>query len=277
MCLSIPAWAAAPLHPAWLALGPGGQPVVRLVTDQDGCSGLRVDGRQVEFAQIAHSAAAWRPDLVIHVGDYFYRDDPCPAGNAGCTGSPTGDTWAAARADFFAPAAPLLAAAPWIFVRGNHEACDRTGEAWFRLLDLRPCPDQCRDRIEPYVVTTGELDWYVLDSTAADDVHPAAEHVADFAAQFAALAEHRGRRAGPRQRSAALRDTGFSAGRFRVPVIVGVDKSTWRNSTPARSATGNKEERSVCRAREPASTAERRRHFRTVAGVTILLGEDAGR
>ena len=265
MCLSIPSWAAASLHQTWLALGPGGQPVVRLVTDQDGCSELRVDGRQVHFAirarpsppdfpilmcearlpvdasditidgrrlaplplqlekivvvgdtgcrvktglvqacndpaawpfaQIARSAAAWRPDLVIHVGDYFYRDDLCPAGNAGCAGSPTGDTWAAARADFFAPAAPLLAAAPWIFVRGNHEACDRTGEAWFRLLDPRPRPDQCRDRTEPYVVTTGDLAWYVLDSTAADDMHPAAERVADFAAQFAGLAEHDGRRA----------------------------------------------------------------------------------
>ena len=79
------------------------------------------------FAQIARSAVAWQPDLVIHVGDYFSRDDPCPAGNAGCAGSLTGDTWAAARADFFAPAAPLPEVVPWIFVRGNHEACDRTG------------------------------------------------------------------------------------------------------------------------------------------------------
>lgn len=87
------------------------------------------------FAQIARSAAAWQPDLILYVGNYFYRDDPCPAGNAGCAGSLTGDTWAAARADFFAPAAPLLEVVPWIFVRDNHEACDRIGQAWSRLLD----------------------------------------------------------------------------------------------------------------------------------------------
>lgn len=64
------------------------------------------------FATIAQQIAAWQPDLVIHVGDYLYRQDPCPDGDTGCAGSPTGDTWASWNADFFAPAAPLLSAAP---------------------------------------------------------------------------------------------------------------------------------------------------------------------
>ncbi|HEV8256743.1 MAG TPA: serine/threonine protein phosphatase, partial [Casimicrobiaceae bacterium] len=38
------------------------------------------------FAQIAAAAAAAAPDLVIHVGDYHYRENACPAGNAGCAG-----------------------------------------------------------------------------------------------------------------------------------------------------------------------------------------------
>ena len=87
------------------------------------------------FARIAASAARWKPELVIHVGDYHYRENACPEGNAGCAGSPWGygqDAW---RADLFAPGAALLAAAPWVAARGNHEACNRAGQGWHRLLD----------------------------------------------------------------------------------------------------------------------------------------------
>ncbi len=143
------------------------------------------------FGRIARSAAAWQPDLVLHVGDYFYRDSPCPAGNTACAGNPWGDTWGAAQADFFAPAEPLLQAAPWLFVRGNHEECQRTGQAWFRLLDPRPLPQECTDQTEPYTVPIGEITLFVLDTTTAHDLRAAPESVAHFATQLAALAEHR--------------------------------------------------------------------------------------
>ena len=143
------------------------------------------------FARIARSAAAWQPDLVLHVGDYFYRDSPCPTGNSACAGNPWGDTWAAAQADFFAPAEPLLSAAPWIFVRGNHEACQRTGNAWFRLLDPRPLAQECTDQTEPYIVPIGARALFVLDTTTAHDLRATPETVAHFATQLAALAEHR--------------------------------------------------------------------------------------
>ena len=244
---------------AWIALGPGGQSVVRAVTTQDVCpdlrvetrpyplqirsrpvsssfpilicevllpshttlvtvegvllslpkshpgkivilgdTGCRVKGRLAQacndpdawpFAQIAQSAAAWQPDLVIHLGDYFYRDSPCPIGNVSCAGSPWGDNWAVAQADFFSPARPLLQVAPWIFVRGNHEACGRTGEAWFRLLDPRPLREQCTDATQPYVVPFGERDLFVLDTTNAHDSVPHPESVTYFAQQFVTLAE----------------------------------------------------------------------------------------
>ena len=48
------------------------------------------DIAQYPFATIAAQAAAWKPDLVIHVGDYHYRENACPEGNAGCAGSPWG-------------------------------------------------------------------------------------------------------------------------------------------------------------------------------------------
>src|SRR5438309_603430 len=90
------------------------------------------------FASVAATAARFAPDLVIHVGDYHYRENACPASIAGCNGSPWGYGWDAWQADFFEPAAPLLAAAPWVVVRGNHEECARAGQGWFRFLDPHP-------------------------------------------------------------------------------------------------------------------------------------------
>jgi hypothetical protein len=87
---------------------------------------------------IATAAAALHPDLVIHVGDYEYRDNECPPDIAGCAGSPWGYGWDAWQDDFFAPAQPLLSAAPWIVNRGNHESCNRAGQGWFRFLDPNP-------------------------------------------------------------------------------------------------------------------------------------------
>lgn len=90
------------------------------------------------FARVAARAAAWKPDLVVHVGDYLYRENSCPVGVAACAGSPWGYGWDAWQADLFGPGAPLFAAAPWVVVRGNHENCARAGQGWWRLLDPRP-------------------------------------------------------------------------------------------------------------------------------------------
>jgi hypothetical protein len=121
-----------------------------------------VDDAAWPFARVARSAAALQPDLVIHVGDYQYRESPCPPGEKACAGSPWGfgqDTW---TADFFAPARTLLQAAPWVFVRGNHEDCQRAGQGWFRFLDPAPwtparsCDDPVHDadalHTAPYAV-----------------------------------------------------------------------------------------------------------------------------
>jgi hypothetical protein len=142
------------------------------------------DPRQWPFAEIARRAAYFDPDLVIHVGDYIYREDPCPPGNQGCAGSPHGDNWASLEADLFAPARPLLRSAPWVFVRGNHETCARGGEAWFRILDPRPRPPACADYTEPYRIPLGAVDLLVLDSAIADDFAEPPDQVAAFRQQF---------------------------------------------------------------------------------------------
>ncbi|HEX3631329.1 MAG TPA: metallophosphoesterase [Casimicrobiaceae bacterium] len=139
------------------------------------------------FARLAAAAAAQKPDLVIHVGDYHYREIACPDGNSKCSGSPWGYGWDAWAADFFAPARDLLAAAPWVFVRGNHESCSRAGQGWWRFLDPRPlvngrdCVDAANDPrgdySDPYAVPLSvDTQLIVFDSSrvgvaplAADD------------------------------------------------------------------------------------------------------------
>lgn len=123
------------------------------------------DPAQWPFAKIAMRAAQLHPDLVLHVGDYNYRENPCAAGHPDCQGTAWGYGEAGWRADFLDPAAPLLAAAPWAMVRGNHEECARAGQGWWRLLDPHPlvggrdCTDAAADiagnHTDPYAVELG--------------------------------------------------------------------------------------------------------------------------
>lgn len=169
------------------------------------------------------------PDLVLHVGDYNYRGTPGsikikqPDGkrkkvrvyDAGdntsgttCTlsgpyygqnsiGSDTPDAWKAWKHDFFEPAAQLLAAAPWIFARGNHELCSRAGPGFFYFLDpgsalvqgsgdQQTCPsaEAAQPLIfrQPYRVDLGGLSVVVLDSANACD--QGTLHQKRFNAQF---------------------------------------------------------------------------------------------
>jgi Calcineurin-like phosphoesterase len=121
------------------------------------------------YAKIALHAAAANPDLVIHVGDYVYREVPCPSGNTDCSNSPSGYGWDAWHADFFEPSAPLLAVAPWIMVRGNHETCDRAGDGWFRFLDHAEPPNECEKFASSFVASFGDFGFVVMDSAEAAD------------------------------------------------------------------------------------------------------------
>src|SRR5262249_30923275 len=117
---------------------------------------------------IAH-AAHTRPDLVIHVGDYLYREKPCSKHVSDCPNVRTGYGWKVWEADFFKPSAPLLAAAPWIMVRGNHETCRRAGEGWFRFLDAARPGTRCPQTSDFFVVSHGNLGFVVMDSAAVPD------------------------------------------------------------------------------------------------------------
>jgi hypothetical protein len=179
---------------------PGQEPPRRIVVIGDtGCRIKTSDNAYQDcsspdawpFQEIANAAARERPDLVVHVGDYHYRESPCPPA-MGCVDSPWGYGWDAWNADFFVPARNLLGAAPWVVTRGNHEECARAGQGWFRFLDPqarnptrdcdRPENDSMADASEPYAVPIG-AHWQliVFDSARATNKPLDASNPADAA------------------------------------------------------------------------------------------------
>ncbi len=131
--------------------------------------------------KIATGAAATNPELILHMGDYHYREAPC--GNSGCAGSPWNYNWDVWYADLFSQFQPAFDAAPMLFVRGNHESCDRGGEGWFRYLDPRPYSG-CQAYTDPFAVMAGSLQMIHVDSAVADDNNAIADQIAAYQPQF---------------------------------------------------------------------------------------------
>jgi len=171
-------------------------------TDNDEDSTSKVKVQQCDkpkkwpFKQLSMRVAAATPDLVIHVGDYYYRESPCPNGDKGCAGSPHGDEWKTWKADFFAPAKSLLRAAPWIMTRGNHETCKRGGPGYMRFLDPRlardgkppPCEKKDLTPTPTYTVVVADQSFIVLDSSNAEDTCGKDDcNSARYAAEFRAM------------------------------------------------------------------------------------------
>jgi hypothetical protein len=149
------------------------------------------------FAPMSTTIANAKPDLVVHVGDYLYRESACPSGDQGCEGSPHGDNWTTWAADFFTPAAPLLKAAPWIVTRGNHEICSRAGLGYALLLDPSPAsgntPPACVEMIGQYTVSVGGHAFIMLDSSdAADECPKSGCDSKPYKEQFAAMKPAKG-------------------------------------------------------------------------------------
>ena len=146
------------------------------------------------WAFLASWEATFKPDLIVHVGDWFYRDTNCNNTFPGCLDATSpnyetwGDTFDSWNADVLFPAAPLLAVAPWVMTRGNHESCGRGARGWYALLDPYPykyanvscapsSPSTPANGVathtadfEPsYVVPAGGVNFLVHDSSLAND------------------------------------------------------------------------------------------------------------
>ncbi len=155
-----------------------GKAIVTSDADDDHATKEKVQDCNADwpFQNVADAAAAAKPDLIVHVGDYVYRESPCPAADKKeCGGSPSGDNWATWDADFFTPAQKLLGAAPWIFVRGNHEICKRNGIGWnyYLAADRYESNGQCVDVATSFAVKLPGFHGWIYDSSSADDSCPA--------------------------------------------------------------------------------------------------------
>lgn len=164
----LPRWTPAQRPATITVIGDTGCRVIS-ATDHQNCA------TQWPLQPLATSAATSpvAPDLVIHVGDYIYRSDTQVYPTSTCGGariSMSDHTWGCLVTDFFRPSSSLLAQAPLVFVRGNHETCGRSGEVWFRYQanSLRG-NGSCSDYTDPVRISAGTLGLLLFDSSCSGD------------------------------------------------------------------------------------------------------------
>jgi len=108
------------------------------------------------LAQIAYDIQKQKPNLILFLGDFFYREYVCdPLKTLTCGISPPpmdinhdynsvtnpfpvypfSDTAYSWLADVFMPMRPLFTTAPIVVIRGNHESCSRGGVGYFQYFD----------------------------------------------------------------------------------------------------------------------------------------------
>ncbi len=128
-----------------------------------------LDPKKYPFKINAEKIQSERPDLIVHVGDYFYTDAKCQDASK-CGGRPYGDKFLTWRIDFLDSAKSLFETAPIIFARGNHEKCNRGGKGWAVLFDNSIEFKKCSNYDSAFKVKFENIDFLVIDSSDSDDL-----------------------------------------------------------------------------------------------------------
>ena len=134
-------------------------------TYQD-CSDLK----QWRFPQVIESLAKENPNLIVHVGDYHYREQCSPGKPCQKMSAVTGYGWEPWKLDFFEPSKKALGEAPWVIVRGNHEDCQRAQLGYHKLLSAVPWKSSCDEFEATQVIELGDIAIVNLDSSAISDM-----------------------------------------------------------------------------------------------------------
>lgn len=138
------------------------------------------------LSQIANSLVEQKPQVVLFMGDFFYREYICdPSKTLMCGTSPApldinfeynsvsnpfpkyvfSDSDYSWAADVFIPMKPILSLAPIVVVRGNHESCQRGGNGYFKFFDPHLgneqlcAPQPKTDATGAQMVTNGHPQW----------------------------------------------------------------------------------------------------------------------
>ncbi|NUY39451.1 phosphoesterase [Wolbachia endosymbiont of Litomosoides brasiliensis] len=134
------------------------------------------------------SIALHEPDLIIHVGDYHYRKTKCR--NTQKCGDIYGYNKEAWYADWFEPAKDILLQSAFLFIRGNHENCNRAYEGWFRYLDSHPfSPEKCENFVPGWFLDIGPMKFFVFDSSSGEDIFITQSTIDSFEKRFDKLTQ----------------------------------------------------------------------------------------
>ncbi|MGN7678531.1 MAG: metallophosphoesterase [Anaplasma sp.] len=137
-------------------------------------------------------------DLVVHVGDYLYREVECPDEEK-CDKHVYGDnslTWAA---DWLSPLQSVSEKVAFIFVRGNHENCERAYRGWFRYLDGHPLSkrryENCERISDSWVFDLKQwfgsnVGFQVYDSSSSGEVFYHKQDIWDLRSKFLEGGKH---------------------------------------------------------------------------------------
>lgn len=130
------------------------------------------NGSDWVFPQLAQSVERENYELLIHTGDYHYREHCSRAECAEITES-VGYNWATWWDDFYGPAQGLLKKTPWLTMRGNHEDCERAHAGWAPLSAIRSGFTGACESIEPYQwIEMGDLVFINFDNADFEDRLP---------------------------------------------------------------------------------------------------------
>lgn len=134
------------------------------------------DPQQWPFPQVMKQVARERADVILHLGDYHYREQCSKGKPCEKMSRAIGYGWDPWLKDFFEPAAPTFPLAPWILVRGNHEDCKRAYLGYFRLMANEDLSTSCTGYENPDLIQLKDLLIINLDSSeVAEAVDPSPE------------------------------------------------------------------------------------------------------
>lgn len=120
------------------------------------------------FKQLSRSAYGENADVVIHVGDYHYREACADKEKCKKFADTITYEYPAWKADFLEPAQELLSSKPFVFVRGNHEDCRRAYAGYDKILN--PIDNEkCIENHENQYTQIGDLLIVNFDMASVDD------------------------------------------------------------------------------------------------------------
>ena len=148
------------------------------------------DPKAWPFADVMKQVGREKADLIIHLGDYHYRET-CPKGHP-CekVSKAIGYGWEPWLKDFFEPIEKDKSKAPWILARGNHEDCKRAYQGYFHLLGNEELTGDCKTYEEPEVIALKDLLIINLDTSGVPEpVDPSPENEKLWADRLKAIEE----------------------------------------------------------------------------------------